>query len=64
MTNLVCKSNNINHAVTLVGWGESNGIPFWRLKNQWGTSWGEAGYVRIKRGTNTCGILSEPVNFA
>jgi len=52
---------NINHAVTIVGYGIDNGVAYWRGKNSWGTSWGEQGYVRILQSdTNTCGVLSGP----
>lgn len=45
------------HAITLIGWGTtSDGTDYWIAENQWGTSWGEDGYVRIKRGTNEVGI--------
>ena len=30
-------------------------IPYWIVRNTWGTSWGENGYVRIKFGSNMCG---------
>ena len=33
----------INHAILLVGWTKTG----WICKNQWGTSWGEAGYIEI-----------------
>lgn len=43
----------INHAVTLVGWDDS--LQAWRIKNSWGTAWGEAGYMWIAYGTNQIG---------
>merc|ERR550519_2213885 len=48
-----------NHAITLVGYGEENGVKFWKIKNSWGTDWGEGGYGKILRGANYCGIAQE-----
>ncbi len=44
---------NINHCVLLVG--ISNNV--WKVKNSWGVTWGEQGYIRLAAG-NTCGICS------
>ena len=44
----------INHAVLLVG-TDSTGV--WKVKNSWGTGWGESGFIRLARG-NTCGICN------
>ncbi|KAL6653732.1 hypothetical protein ACP70R_008656 [Stipagrostis hirtigluma subsp. patula] len=49
----------LNHAVTVVGLGTTeNGTNYWLLKNSWGKSWGEDGFMRLERGTNACGVAN------
>ncbi|KAG8062959.1 hypothetical protein GUJ93_ZPchr0003g18477 [Zizania palustris] len=49
------------HAVTVVGYGvdAASGAKYWIIKNSWGQSWGERGYIRMRRdvgGPGMCGI--------
>ncbi|MBF0225970.1 MAG: hypothetical protein HQK76_10985 [Desulfobacterales bacterium] len=51
-TSTSCSSNPCyytatNHAIALVGWDDNNGNGYWILRNSWGASWGENGYMRI-----------------
>ena len=46
---------NLNHAVLLV----ASTSTYWTIKNSWGTSWGESGFIRLTKG-NTCGVCVGP----
>jgi len=46
-------STSLDHGVTLVGASEAG--QFWKVKNSWGSSWGEDGFIRLAPG-DTCGM--------
>ena len=57
---------NVDHCVTVIGYGTTeHGTKYWLLKNSWGESWGENGYMRILRNANPpyglCGIAIEAI---
>ena len=56
---------NLDHGVLVAGYGEEKGTEYWLVKNSWGTSWGEDGYIKIGRSDSTrdagvCGIAMQP----
>ncbi|GAA47435.1 cathepsin F [Clonorchis sinensis] len=58
-----CPVKDISHAVLSVGFGTKGNVPFWIVKNSWGTLWGEEGYFRIYRGDDMGALpISQPTN--
>jgi len=47
----------VDHCVQAVGVDTAS---YWKVRNSWGTSWGESGYIRLKYGANTCAIANDP----
>jgi C1A family cysteine protease len=58
--------SRLNHAVVVYGYStdKATGLPYWKIRNQWGTNWGERGYMRMVRdgtlndGKGQCGMYA------
>eukprot|EP00727_Mastigamoeba_balamuthi_P013432 m51a1_g8711 hypothetical protein (1046) ;mRNA; r:124461-128041 len=70
-------SDQVDHAVVLVGWTTVGGVPAWIIKNSWGNDWGvkpvgwqgtgdettSHGFMYVKRGGEGCGITQYPAAY-
>ncbi|OQR93125.1 cysteine protease family C01A [Achlya hypogyna] len=58
-----CPGAQSDHAVIAVGYGSASGKNYFKVRNSWGASWGEAGYIRLQRGVGgkgMCNVAEQP----
>lgn len=56
-------SNDHNHMVALIGWDDNQAGGVWLVRNSWGTTWGEKGYMRIKYNCSNIGYAASYINY-
>jgi len=50
---------DIDHDISVVGWGVEDGKKYLLIRNSWGTHWGEHGFFKLIRGVNNIAIESD-----
>jgi len=49
----------LDHGVLAVGYDNGGSSPYWIIKNSWGVTWGESGYIYLAMGADMCGVAND-----
>lgn len=55
--------DDADHCTQLVGYDSTGSQPYWKVRNSWGSDWGEQGYIRLPMGVNSCGLANWPMLY-
>ena len=53
------EDTEVDHIISIVGWGYNGNKQYWKIRNSWGEYWGELGYFRVVLGENQLGLETD-----